>query len=451
MERIVERPGALDVHKASVTACVRVWHERELDRARGGVPDDGCRVCWRCATGWRRLAVKQVAMEATGVYWKPVWAVLEDRFELMLVNARHVKQVPGRKTDVKDAQWLCQLLEAGLLRASLVPPKPIRTLRNLTRYRKTQINDRQREAARLHKILEDTGIKLGCVASDIMGKSGRDMLDALVQGTTDPVVLAELARGQLRKKIPALREALEGRFDTEHALIVGQILAHIDFLDEAIERLSDAIEEQIAPFARQRDLLMTIPGVKQRTAEVLIAEIGVDMNAFPTPKHLASWAGVCPGNDQSAGKRRSGKTRKGSKWLRATLTEVRARRDPNQELLPRRPIPAPPRPPRPLQGRDRRRPLDPDRRLAHAPNRRALPRPRRRLLHPPEPRPHHQTPHPTTRSARTPRHPRAPGGRRLTRISLQAAIESGQSSRALTHEEKQQSAGPPRIALFSTI
>ena len=320
MERIVERPGALDVHRASVTACVRVWHERQLTEH---VAEFQTTVQGLLALrDWlEALAVKQVAMEATGVYWKPVWAVLEDRFELMLVNARHVKQVPGRKTDVKDAQWLCQLLEAGLLRGSLVPPKPIRTLRNLTRYRKTQINDRQREAARLHKLLEDTGIKLGCVASDIMGKSGRDMLDALVQGTTDPIVLADLARGKLRTKMPALRDALEGRFDTEHALIVGQILAHMDFLAEAIDRLSDAIEEQIAPFARQRDLLMTIPGIKQRTAEVLIAEIGVDMNAFPTPKHLASWAGVCPGNDESAGKRRSGKTRKGSKWLRATLTE----------------------------------------------------------------------------------------------------------------------------------
>lgn len=201
-------------------------------------------------------------------------------------------------------------------------PKPIRTLRNLTRYRKTQINDRSREAARLHKILEDTGIKLGCVASDIMGKSGRDMLDALVAGTTDPTVLADLARGQLRKKIPALREALEGRFEDEHALIVGQILAHLDFLDEAIGRLSAEIEERMRPFARQRELLMTIPGVKQRVAEVLIAEIGVDMSVFPTPKHLASWAKVCPGNDQSAGKRRSGKTGKGNKWLRATLTEA---------------------------------------------------------------------------------------------------------------------------------
>ena len=236
-------------------------------------------------------------------------------------NARQVKRVPGRKTDIKDAQWLCQLLEAGLLKASFVPPKPIRTLRNLTRYGKAQISDRQREAARLHKILEDTGIKLDCVASDILGASGRAMLDALVSGTTDAGVLAELAKGKLRKKIPALREALEGRFDQEHALIVSQILAHIDFLDQAIDRLSEEIDERIAPFARQRELLKTIPGVNQRTAEVLIAEIGVDMTAFPTPKQLASWAGVCPGNDQSGGKRRSGKTRKGSKWLRATLTE----------------------------------------------------------------------------------------------------------------------------------
>jgi transposase len=320
MERIVERPGALDVHKASVTACVRVWEGRKLEEHLAEFQTTVHGLLALC--DWlEALGVKQVAMEATGVYWKPVWAVLEDRFELMLVNARHVKQVPGRKTDIKDAQWLCQLLEAGLLKASFVPPKPIRTLRNLTRYRKTQIADRQREANRLHKILEDTGIKLGCVASDILGKSGRDMLDALVSGTTDPSVLADLARGQLRRKLPALREALVGRFRNEHALIVGQILAHIDFLDEAIERLSAEIEEQIAPFAAQRDLLMSIPGVKQRAAEVIISEIGVDMSVFATPKHLASWAKVSPGNDQSAGKRRSGKTGKGDKWLRATLNE----------------------------------------------------------------------------------------------------------------------------------
>ena len=320
MERIVERPGALDVHKASVTACVRVWQGRKLEErmAEFATTVHGL----LALRDWlEALGVRQVAMEATGVYWKPVWAVLEDSFELMLVNARHVKQVPGRKTDIKDAQWLCQLLEAGLLKASFVPPKQIRTLRNLTRYRKAQINDRSREAGRLHKILEDTGIKLGCVASDILGKSGRDMLDALVSGTTDPNVLADLARGQLRKKLPALREALVGRFQDEHALIVGQILAHIDFLDEAIDRLSAEIEQQIAPFAAQRDLLMSIPGVKQRAAEVIISEIGVDMSVFATPKHLASWAKVSPGNDQSAGKRRSGKTGKGDKWLRATLNE----------------------------------------------------------------------------------------------------------------------------------
>ena len=321
MERIVERPGALDVHKASVTACVRIWEGRKLTEQ---IAEFQTTVAGLLALGdWlSALGVRQVVMEATGVYWKPVWAVLEDSFELMLVNARHVKQCPGRKTDVLDSQWLCQLLEAGLLRASFVPPKPIRTLRNLTRYRKTQINDRQRESSRLHKILEDTGIKLSCVASDILGKSGRDMLDALVTGTTDPVVLADLARGQLRKKIPALQAALVGRFEDEHTLVVGQILAHIDFLDEAIDRLSAEIEERIRPFAAQRDLLMTIPGVKQRAAEVLISEIGVDMSAFPTPKHLASWAKMCPGNDQSAGKRRSGKTGKGNKWLRATLTEA---------------------------------------------------------------------------------------------------------------------------------
>jgi transposase len=322
METIVERPAALDVHKASVMACVRV-------PAAGGARDEHVEQFATTVHGLLTLAdwleahgVTQVAMEATGVYWKPVWAVLEDRFACMLVNARHVKQVPGRKTDVLDAQWLCRLLEAGLLRPSLVPPKPIRTLRNLTRYRKSNIRDRQREANRLHKMLEDTGIKLDCVATDLLGKSGRAMLDALVSGTTDPQLLADLARGQLRRKLPALREALEGRFDSEHALVVGQILAHIDFLDESIERLSAAIEEQVAPFAAAVELLCTIPGVQRRAAEVIIAETGGDMTAFASAGHLASWAGVCPGNDESAGKRRSGRTRKGSKWLRGTLIEA---------------------------------------------------------------------------------------------------------------------------------
>ena len=322
MDMIVERPGALDVHKESVTACVRVpgagkqrvQHVEQFQTTVAGllVLRD-----WLKAHG-----VTHVAMEATGVFWKPVWAILEDDFDCLLVNARHVKQVPGRKTDVQDAAWLCQLLEAGLLKRSFVPPKPIRTLRNLTRYRKAQIGERQREANRLHKILEDTGIKLDCVATDILGASGRAMLDALVVGTTDPEVLADLARGRLRKKIPALREALEGRFDSLHALLIGSILAHLDFLDEQIERLSDAIEQAIAPFAQAVELLCTIPGVKQRTAETIIAEIGTDMTVFPTAGHLVSWAGLCPGHDESAGKRRSGRTRKGSKWLRTGLLEA---------------------------------------------------------------------------------------------------------------------------------
>ncbi len=322
METVVERPAALDVHKEQVTACVRVPGEgrsREQHVAEFPTTVAGLLTLfdWLAAFG-----VKQVVMEATGVFWKPVWAILEDEFECLLVNARHVKQVPGRKTDVRDAEWLCQLAEAGLLRASFVPPKPIRALRNLTRYRKTQIQERAREANRLHKALEDTGIKLDCVATDILGKSGRAMLDALVSGTTDPEILAELARGRLRAKIPALKEALEGRFDHLHAVWIGAILAHLDFLDEQIASLTEAIGEQIAPFEKAVELLCTIPGVQRRTAEVIIAEIGVDMSIFPTDKQLASWAGMCPGNDQSAGKRRSGKTRKGSKWLDLALEEA---------------------------------------------------------------------------------------------------------------------------------
>ncbi len=321
-DQLHERVAGLDVHKAQVTAAVRVpgpdgARLQEIAEFKSTVVGLLALRDWLAAHG-----VTYVAMEATGVYWKPVWYVLEDAFECILCNARDVKQVPGRKTDVSDAAWIAQLTEAGLLRASFVPPKPIRTLRNLTRYRKTKIEDRQREANRLHKILEDTGIKLDCVASDILGVSGREMLDALVAGTTDPKILAEFAKGRLRSKIPDLREALHGRFDSQHALIVGSILAHLDFLDEQIKLLSDAIEEHIRPFASAVELLCTIPGVQRHTAEVIVAETGSDMSVFPTSKHLASWAGQCPGNDQSAGKRRSGRTRKGSRWLGIALTEA---------------------------------------------------------------------------------------------------------------------------------
>jgi transposase len=266
--------------------------------------------------------VTDVAMESTGVYWKPVFYVLEEAMRCLLVNASHVQKVPGRKTDVQDCVWLAQLLEHGLLRGSFVPPPPLRELRDLTRYRKSLIQERTREANRLHKVLEDAGIKLATVATDILGVSGRDMLHALVAGTTDPQVLADLARGTLRKKLPALRQALAGRFRAHHSFMVSQHLGHLDYLDEAIESLSGRIEEALRPFAVQTRRLDSIPGVAQRTAEVLIAEIGVDMRQFPTAQHLASWAGLCPGQNESAGKRRSGRTRPGNRWLRVALIEA---------------------------------------------------------------------------------------------------------------------------------
>jgi transposase len=306
-----------------VTACVRVPDaagRREPHLAEFATTVQGL----MALSDWLGAhRVTHVAMEATGVYWQPVWQILEEDFELTLCNARHVKNVPGRKTDVADAQWLCQLMEAGLLRGSFVPPKPQRRLRTMTRYRKTQIAERQREANRLHKALEDTGIKLDCVASDILGASGRAMLDALVAGTTDPEILADLAKGRLRSKIPALRLALEGRFETHHALVIGAILSHLDFLDQQIDRLSEAIEEQLGPTGLAGvALASTITGVAARTGEVMVAEIGTDMTVFPTARHLASWAARCPGNDRSAGKRRSGRTRHGSKWLGIALQEA---------------------------------------------------------------------------------------------------------------------------------
>jgi transposase len=321
MDRVVERCAGLDVHKDSVTACVRTPGEggrrkEELRTFSATTPGLVLLRDWLAAHD-----ITLVGMEATGVYWKPVFYVLEDDFECWLLNAQHLRNVPGRKTDVQDAAWICQLVEHGLVRPSFVPPKEVRELRNLTRYRKAQINERTREMQRLDKILQDAGIKLSSVATRVLGVSGRAMLDGLVSGTTDPDVLAALAKGALRKKLPALQEALKGRFTSHHALMVGQILAHIDYLDEAIETFSQEIERVIAPFSDKVELLDSIPGVDKRTAEVLIAEIGADMGQFPTHRHLASWAGMCPGNDESAGKRRSGKTRKGSKWLRTALIE----------------------------------------------------------------------------------------------------------------------------------
>src|SRR5918995_2591367 len=301
MERVVERCCGLDVHKASLTACVRVLAES------GGPPYQEVREFATTTRGLLLLRdwlasfeVKLVGMEATGVYWKPIYYILEDDFELWLLNAEHLKHVPGRKTDVKDAEWICQLVEHGLVRPSFVPPKEIRELRNLTRYRKVQIEERTREVQRLEKVLQEAGIKLSSVATRVLGVSGRAMLEALIGGTTDPEVLAELARGRLRSKIPALKEALEGSFSSHHALMVSRILSHIDYLEETIAELSAEIEKVIAPFSDEVELLDTIPGVNRRVAEVLIAEIGTYMGQFPTHYHLASWAGMCPGNDESA-------------------------------------------------------------------------------------------------------------------------------------------------------
>ena len=321
MKRLLERCAALDVHKKQLTACARILGQGgELEELTAEFSTMAADLL--ALRDWlTELAVTHVAMEATGVYWKPVYYALEDDFELLLVNAQHVKNVPGRKTDTSDAQWLCQLLECGLLRPSFVPPKPIRELRDLTRYRKALIRERASEANRLQKTLEDAGIKLSSVATDVLGVSGRLMLDALVSGTRDPDVLAELAKGALRKKIPALKRALAGAFKPHHALIVSHILAHLDYLDEAIANLTGEVERRLAPFARKAELLTTITGVAARNSQVILAELGPDMSRFPSDRHAASWVAICPGNDESAGKRRSGKTRRGNPHLRAALIE----------------------------------------------------------------------------------------------------------------------------------
>jgi transposase len=322
MDSVVERGAGLDVHKKSVAASMRVpgaqGGRRHETRTFGTTAAELLMLRdWLTAHG-----VTHVAMESTGVYWKPVYYVLEESLTCVLVNAAHVKQVPGRKTDVADSEWLAQLLEHGLLRGSFVPPVPIRELRDLTRYRRALVQDRTREANRLHKVLEDAGIQLAAVASDVLGKSGRAMLAALIGGTTDPEVLAELAQGKLRRKLPALRQALAGHFRGHHAFLVSQLLAHLDYLDEALGVLTGQIETALAPFASEAARLDAIPGMGPRTVEVLIAEIGVDMGQFPTARHLASWAGLCPGNHESAGKRKPVRARKGNRWLRAALIEA---------------------------------------------------------------------------------------------------------------------------------
>jgi transposase len=322
MHVVYERCCGLDVHKQTVVACAIVPGPDEQPhktvRTFGAMTEDLLALNdWLAEQG-----VSHVAMESTGVYWRPVWNVLEGSFELLLVNAQHSKAVPGRKTDVKDAEWLADLLRHGLVRASYIPDRAQRELRELTRYRTSLIRERSAELNRLQKTLEGANIKLTSVASTVLGVSGRQMLHALVAGTTDPLVLADLAKGKLRAKLPRLEQALAGRFGLHQRFLVAQQLAHVDFLDDAIDEVSAEVEARLRPFEAEVQRLDTIPGVARRTAQTLLAEIGTDVHRFPTAGHLASWAGMCPGQHESGGKRSSGKTRKGSAWLRTALVEA---------------------------------------------------------------------------------------------------------------------------------
>lgn len=341
MDVLIERCAGIDIGKDEVVACVRTPKAGGRGRQKQTRTFSAFTASLEAMADWFAIeGVTEIAMEATGSYWKPVWYVLEDRaFGLKLVNAHHVKILPGRKSDVLDAEWLAELLEHGLLRGSFVPPPAIRELRDLTRYRKRLIQAHTGECQRIQKTLEDAGIKLDSVASDVLGVSGRAMLTALIAGERDPEVLAGLAKGRLRRKIPELRQALHGRFTDHHALLLGLCLEHTAHLEAAIARLDERVDAVFAtqvcqtdsedgqggedgvPFARARDRLDTIPGVGKRAAECIIAEIGVDMTRFPTAAHLASWAGLAPGNNITGGKRGSGKTTQGDVWLTDILTQ----------------------------------------------------------------------------------------------------------------------------------
>lgn len=314
--------AGLDVHKKTVVACVRRTGPdgqaaREVRTYRTMTADLIALADWLDAEG-----VTHVAMESTGVYWKPVFHLLEGRFEVLLVNAHHVKNVPGRKTDVKDAEWIAQLLQYGLLRASFLPPPPIRELRDLTRQRTQLVRERAGVVNRIHKVLEDANIKLSSVATDVLGASGRAMLGAIVDGRDDPAALAGLARGSLRGKAPELTEALRGLVTDHHRFLLRTLLRQVDQLGGLIAEYTARVEAVVLPFAEAAGRLETIPGLGARAAEVIVAEVGADMASFPSAGHLASWAGLCPGNNESAGKRRTGRTTKGSQWLRTVLVQV---------------------------------------------------------------------------------------------------------------------------------
>lgn len=313
----------IDVHKKKLAAnLLRRLRDgrKEIDEVRtfGTMTGD----LLELADWLKQAGCTHVAMESTGVYWKPVFNILEGEFDVVLVNAHHIKNVPGRKTDVLDCQWIAQLLQHGLLRASFIPPRPIRELRDLTRQRRILVGERSSAVKRIQKVLEDCNIKLSSVATDVMGVSGRSMIQALIDGEHDPVKLAALARGRLKIKQEALREALDGRVTTHHRFMLRVHWAHIESLDRLVADVDEQIDEQVRPFSEIVSLLDRIPGIGETAATSLIAEIGVDMTQFPDQHHLASWAGMSPGNNESAGKRKSGTTAKGNRWLRATLGEA---------------------------------------------------------------------------------------------------------------------------------
>lgn len=321
-EVVHPRCCGLDVHKRTVAACILLPGPDALPfqdvRTFGTMTEDLLALAdWLAAH-----RVTHVAMESTGSYWKPIWNILEGNFELLLVNPQHARVLPGRKTDVKDCQWLAHLLRHGLLKASFVPERGQRDLRELTRYRVSLVQERTREVNRLQKVLEGANIKLAAVATDITGKSARAMLEALVEGSTDVEIMAELAKGRMRTKLPQLRQALNGHFDDHQRFLVTELLAHIDYLDEGLQRATAAIDERMRPFEEAVQQLDAITGVGRDVAQGVIAETGTDMSHFPSERHLAAWAGAAPGNRESAGKRKSGRTRKGNPFLRRLLIQA---------------------------------------------------------------------------------------------------------------------------------
>jgi transposase len=323
MEILYPCCAAIDVHKRTAVATVG-WVDEHGRRQKQTRTFSTMTLDLERLRQWlAEYGVTHVAMESTGVYWKPIFNVLEEGgLTVVLANAAHVKAVPGRKTDVRDSEWLLDLMQHGLIRGSFIPEAPIRALRDVTRCRTALIEERTRTLNRLQKVLEDANIKLASVATEVLGVSGRAMVEALIAGETDPERLADLARGTLRKKRAALVEALTGRVRAHHRLLLKTLLAHVDHLERTIAELSAEIDQCLAPYAVAVELLCTIAGVKRRAAEVIVAEIGTDMSRFADARHLCSWAALCPGNDESAGKRRSGRTRRGNRWLRTVLLQA---------------------------------------------------------------------------------------------------------------------------------